>query len=179
MSGVFEEIRNSFPPGAMYRETPWNGAAFVYGLVALYRPLRVIEVGCCVGSTTAYIAKALIENGQGEVIAYENHQGYVEEATRRLTELWPGGRWSVVAGDFYETCTPDPVDFAFIDIDPKEDYVKAYERITWTDKAALVAHDATLDGAAAVVHSFRMRLAADGWIVSQFDPERGFLVGVR
>lgn len=41
---------------------------FFYGLIRLIKPLTVIETGCYLGDTTIKIAKALRDNGVGEMI---------------------------------------------------------------------------------------------------------------
>ena len=177
MSGVLEAIRGEYPNGTLTTATTWNGAAFVAGLVNLKRPYRVVEVGANVGVTSAFLANAIRDNGTGLLLAYELDLANCLEARNRLAALWPEGSWEVVEGDFFEMVTPDPVDFAFIDIDPKEDYTKAYEALTFAPGAVIVAHD--IDLYPAEIIPFAERLKADGWNTLTLPWERGFLVAVK
>jgi predicted O-methyltransferase YrrM len=174
---VFDLIRAQFVPGRLTTETTWNGAAFVAGLVNLCRPFRAVEVGAHNGTTSAYIVRALKENGDGNFVAYELDACRCVEIAVKLGEVWSGGPWAIVSGDFFDLVSPDPVDFAFIDIDPKSDYVRVYESLSFADGAVLVAHDATLS--ADDVHALRLRLASDGWEQFTLPHERGFLVAVK
>lgn len=177
MNAVLAEVRDQFPAGGAYRETPWNGGAFLYGLVCLYRPQRVIEVGCSVGATSAFICEALKELGGGSFVGFEKDVDRAGEAIKRLDSIWRGGDWVIATWDFFETIEKDPVDFAFLDLDPKEDYIRAYERIPFADKAVLVAHDLLF--APKPVIALYDRLRADGWKCKTFEPERGFIVAVK
>ena len=174
---VFEAIRGEFTPGRLTTETTWNGAAFVGGLVNLVRPFRAVEVGAHTGTTSAFIANALKMNGTGAFLAYEVNPARCKDLRETLAAVWPDGSWDVIEGDFFETVTPDPIDFAFLDIDPKSDYLRAYESLRFAPAAVLVAHDADL--AAADVHPLRLRLADDGWEQVTLPHERGFLVAVK
>ncbi len=177
MNAVFEAIRRDFVPGRMTIETSWNGAAFVGGLVNLCRPFRVIEVGAHDGTTSAHIARALHENMTGTFVAYEIEPCHCDQIRMKLSVVWPEGAWDVVEGDFFKTVRPDPVDFAFIDIDPKYEYIKAYQSINFADKATLVAHDATLNPVETAV--LRDQMVEDGWKTITLPQERGFLVAVK
>jgi predicted O-methyltransferase YrrM len=174
---VFEAIRSEFSPGRMTVETTWNGAAFVAGVVNLVRPGRAVEVGAHTGTTSAYIAKALQENGKGCFVAYELDAQRCADNRRFLNLVWPGGAWVVIHGNFFDTVQPDPVDFAFIDIDPKSDYTKAYQSLTFAPGAVLVAHDADLNPVE--VGDLELRLIGDGWRTFTLKHERGFLVAVK
>jgi len=177
MNPILEAIKYEFPNGTLTTATTWNGAAFVAGLVNLQRPYRTIEVGANVGVTSSHILNAIRENGTGLFLAFELEPRHCAEVKARLHALWPEGPWQVVEGDFFKTITPDPVDFAFIDIDPKEDYTKAYEALTFAPGAVIVAHD--IDLYPAEIIPFAERLKADGWNTLTLPWERGFLVAVK
>lgn len=174
---LFSALRDSCPRRHMYPETSWVGSAFVHGLICLYQPNRVAEVGCHSGCTSIYIAQALYDIGAGSFIGYELKENLATMALDRLSVVWPGGSWKINIGDFFETCEPDPVDFAFIDIDPKSSYIPVYERLTLASNCVIVAHDLTY--APSEVGALADRLAADGFAVHLYQPERGFVVAVR
>lgn len=176
---VFEAIKLAAPAGCMIVETTWNGASFVSGVVNLFSPFRVVEIGSCSGFTSAYIAKALNANGRGEFVAYELEAVRADETRARLEKVWPGGAWEVVTGDFFANVKSDPIDLAFIDIDPKDSYIPAYEKIKdlMPDGAVIVAHDLDYDRRA--VGALGDRLEADGWKTLGLHKERGFLVAVK
>jgi predicted O-methyltransferase YrrM len=163
----------------MIVDTTWNGAAFVGGLVNLFRPTRAIEIGSCNGFTSAYIGNAMSENGVGSFIAFELDVIRAFETTSKLKAVWPEGSWSVVNGDFFSEVKEDPIDFAFLDIDPKSLYIPAFEKIKHLmgSGSVLVAHDLDYDPLA--VNELREVMAADGWLCLGLHKERGFLVAVK
>ena len=176
-SPVLDTIKSAYPPGCVATATPWNGSRFVAGLVSLYRPRLVVEVGTDDGATAAFLVDALLENGVGRYVGYEVNAGKAAETAAKLSSAFPGGPWSVVCGDFHETYNGDVVDLAFIDHEPKSDYGRAIDHLRLTHESVIVAHDAVY--AEADVHALRVRLADGGWQTITFKPERGFLVAVR
>jgi predicted O-methyltransferase YrrM len=176
---VFAGIRAAAPAGCMITDTTWNGAAFVGGLVNLYSPFRVIEVGACRGFTSAYIARSIRDNGVGHFTAFELDVARAYETSQRLEAVWPGGSWAVANGDFFAEVTDDPIDFAFIDIDPKSLYLPVYERLKplMVPGSVIVAHD--LDYEPPPINGLRAALVADGWGCLGLHKERGFLVAVK
>jgi len=176
---VFAGIRAAAPAGCMVVDTTWNGAAFVGGLVNLFHPFRAIEVGACRGFTSAYIVKAIQENGVGTFTAFELDVVRAFETTRNLEAVWPSGSWTVANGDFFAEIKDDPIDFAFIDIDPKELYLPVYEKLKplMFAGSVIVAHD--LDYDPPPINALRSVLVADGWECIGLHKERGFLVAVK
>jgi predicted O-methyltransferase YrrM len=177
MNQTLERIRADHPAGSIERETSWNGSAFVYGLVCLFRPERVIEVGCSIGTTSAYIMEALTQIGSGSFIGYEKLPGRAREAEERLQAGYPGGAWSIVQGDFFRTYDSQTIDFAFIDLDPKEHYIRAVDSLVVRPGGVLVLHD--LEFAPDPVGMAAAELKDRGYIVSGFVPERGFAVAIK
>jgi predicted O-methyltransferase YrrM len=177
MSSVIETIRRNNGPGTLQTATTWNGAAFVAGMVNLVRPLVAIEVGAHTGSTSAFIIEAIKMNDCGRFIAYEMDIVHAAETKRKLEDLWPGGAWEVKDGDFFKENARGPVNFAFIDIDPKVRYGDAYEDIEFAPGAVIVAHDITLYPDE--INPFRARLINEGWSTIVLPWERGFLVAVK
>lgn len=176
-AATLESIRAEFPHGVVTRETTWTGSLFVSSLVAVSSPHLVVEVGCCNGATSAYICDVLRNLGQGRFVGYEQEPYSASAAESRLSSVWPDGAWEIVTGDFFETYRQDSAGFAFIDIDPKEDYVRAYETLKLDRVTVVVAHD--LDFDMKNVGNLIPFLVRDGFEVSQIHRERGFIVGVR
>lgn len=176
---VFSRLMAERIPGRMETETPWNGSAFIAGVVNLMRPSLCIEVGCHDGSTSAYIVKAMRDNCCGRFVGYEIDPLRASAAEDKCADVWPGGEWTIEAGDFFVKVTKDAIDFAFIDIDPKEYYSTAFDAITWAQSATMIAHDTQLDGAVDTLARFRSYIEDRGWSCIELKPERGFLLAVR
>lgn len=188
---LFYQLRKSFPHGCMERETSWTGAQFVASLVGLYWPVargpyNIVEVGCMNGVTAAHIVNTIKNQNRpagpqvdtGFYRGYELDSSFAELARERLWTVYPLGPWEIIEGDFFETYNPDqPVDFAFIDPDPKTIYVDAYMKLNMNNSSVVVAHDSVCDQEN--VRKLIPLLQQDGFIVHEFNVERGFIVGVR
>ncbi len=178
----FNWTRGNLPAGCMCKATSWNGAAFVGGLVALKNPKHTIEIGCAGGTTSIYMARALCDLGLGgKLVCYDTDTAACQETMRRLEEVWPLGDWRVICGSFFDdpVYSGDPVDFAFLDIDPKGEYVNAFNRVKFNDKAICVSHDLTLQNEGRHVEAVGEIMRAQGWQVMGLPWERGFLVGMK
>ena len=178
-AAIFEKIREELPHNCQVEETSWNGGALIYGLVAVKRPKLAIEIGAQRGTTTAYMAKALSELMYGELVAYELVPSRCAESIARLDEVWPNGPWSVKEGDFFKMYDGRAVDFCFLDIDPKESYIPAYELVRFQPGALLVAHDMTHPFHLPNLEKLHERLVSDGWDTFTIDQERGFLLATK
>ncbi len=176
---LFDELRGSRQPGFIGRPTPWNGSAFLYGLTCLRRPELAIEIGCGDGSSSVWIARALQELAHGRLICYESDPEGARAAQDKLAALWPGGDWRVILGDFFETQTGELVDFAFIDLEPKIAYLRAWRAIEFSAGAIVAAHDSSLPPFAEEILPLECAMFDSGWSVLNFPWERGFLVGMK
>lgn len=174
---IFERLRGEYPPGCMVAATPANGAAFVGGVLSLFAPARAIEVGSNSGVTSAHMADAMRKLGRGSLVCYELSEFHCAASRELLAQVWPGGAWEVVQGDFFSTVRADPVDFAFIDIDPKDTYIAAYKAIVFSDRAVCILHD--LDYDPPNINRARAVLIDDGWSVIDLHAERGFVLAVK
>jgi predicted O-methyltransferase YrrM len=103
----------------------------LYGLVRELRPRLGLELGTCVGISTAYIATGMRHNGHGRLVTLEGAPSLAEIARRTLDELaLPGVE--VVVGRFADTLpstlATGTFDFAFIDGHHDEDATIGYHR---------------------------------------------------
>jgi predicted O-methyltransferase YrrM len=148
-------------------------------MVALFNPRSVVEVGAGNGVTAAHIVRTLTELDAGGIyIGYERDAA--EAATCRLRlRGFPPERWRIDHADFFQAYEGAPVDFAFIDHEPKSAYLDAYERLRFTERAVVVAHDLYWRSGREHVLRLWERMKQDGWQTLGLTPERGFLVGVR
>lgn len=60
---------------------------FLYGLVRLYKPLKVLETGCYKGAMTKRIGEALKKNGCGKLLSCDTDPSCLKEAFLRTTGL--------------------------------------------------------------------------------------------
>jgi hypothetical protein len=177
-AAAWDLVRRLTPPDVRQPETTWPGAAFVYGVVAMLAPERAVEVGCCIGTTSAWIYRALDERSRGHLDCYEIDAISRDRTEDLLQSLYPGGRWSIY-GDFFSDYDGGPVDFAFIDPEPKDLYLSAFERIKWASSAAFLAHDSTPPGSWQDVVNLVPVAKAAGFRCFNVTRERGFILGLR
>ncbi len=91
----------------------------LYKLVRDYRPQRCLELGTCLGISTAFIASALSQNGKGQMVTLEgssSRSAYAEQvlSALKLSEI------KFITGPFNQTLDPlledyQDVDFCYID----------------------------------------------------------------
>jgi predicted O-methyltransferase YrrM len=95
-------------------------ASLLFHLIRKFKPDACVELGACLGISTAYQASAMELNGRGKVVALEGSSAFAEIAGRNLQSLGLGHRVSVVVGRFQDTLDGvlddlRSVDYAFID----------------------------------------------------------------
>lgn len=94
--------------------------ALLFHLVRALRPVRGVELGCCVGISAAYQAEAMRLNGDGgHLWTLEGAGAVADVAQRHFQELGLDGI-TVVVGRFEDTLAGvlqrcGPIDYAFID----------------------------------------------------------------
>jgi predicted O-methyltransferase YrrM len=103
----------------------------LYGLVREFRPRLGLELGTCVGISTAYIATGMRHNGHGRLITLEGAPSLAAIARHTLDDLAIPGV-DVVVGRFADTL-PDTLgsgtfDFAFVDGHHDEEATVGYHR---------------------------------------------------
>lgn len=89
---------------------------FLYALVRLLKPRVVVETGCWKGDSTIAIAKAVKENGRGELFSCDIDEGLVKETNDWLAR--EGLKASVCrkrGADLIKSFGEDKIDLAFID----------------------------------------------------------------
>jgi predicted O-methyltransferase YrrM len=108
---------------------PWRGGRLLYAALRAFCPTRGLEMGTCLGISAAYQAAALAENGAGRLVTLEGYDELAAQAVR----LWSNlalGNVEVVVGQFAQTLEPvlaaEPVDYAYIDGDHREEPTVAY-----------------------------------------------------
>lgn len=122
----------------------------LYKLVRDYRPQRCLELGTCLGISTAFIASALSQNGKGQLVTLEgssSRSAYAEQvlSALKLSEI------KFITGPFNQTLDPlledyQDVDFCYIDGHHDGDAtIHYFEKISavLSDGAIVVVDDIT------------------------------------
>lgn len=91
----------------------------LFKLIREFQPLTCLELGTCLGISTAYLAAALELNDRGKVTTLEGSEALAFIAKRNLNELGLE-RANVIVGRFQDKLTEvlraqEHIDFAFID----------------------------------------------------------------
>lgn len=91
----------------------------LFKLIREFQPVMCLELGTCLGISTAYQAAALELNGRGQITTLEGATTLASIAKRNLNELGLG-RANVIVGRFQDKLpevlrTQEHIDFAFID----------------------------------------------------------------
>lgn len=105
---------------------PWT-AQFLYGLILALRPHLVIETGCYLGHTTAWIADAMERLGGGTLHAIDVDPNRIMQAKSYVDRLnlqkvfmaWHINHCFNAIMDF----PPDSIDFAWVDDDHGAEHV--------------------------------------------------------
>jgi hypothetical protein len=92
----------------------------LYTLNDKFRPKHVLELGTCVGISTAYLAAALEKNKMGKLFTLEGSEDFSEVAEANLTRLGLSGRVTFIRGLFDDTLETvlkksESWDYVFID----------------------------------------------------------------
>src|SRR3990167_10184309 len=75
-------------PDESFRETTANVSRLLYAVARLARPRMILELGCHVGATTCWLARAAAEmDGPSRVIAYDNNAEFVSKCRSNLAKL--------------------------------------------------------------------------------------------
>lgn len=92
---------------------------FLYGLVRLTKPLRILETGTHKGISASYMATALKENGKGSLTTIEFDPGNCNESLALFTALMLNPYVQVMQMDAATyPVTPDEFDIIFLDTEP-------------------------------------------------------------
>jgi predicted O-methyltransferase YrrM len=138
-----------------------------------------VEVGSFYGIGSLFLCKALKEIGSGEFIGYEIQEDPRYSSISKLESYWPKGNWKF-KGDFWNEYDGQSVDFAYIDTDPKQDYVRAFKHLNMERTSMVVAHDLFMGNEyQPVVAALSKELSDFGYNVLNLRRERGFIIGER
>ncbi len=93
---------------------------FLYSLIKTIKPTHCMELGTCLGISTAYIGMALRHNGHGTLTSFEGSPERAKIATQNIKELGLENNVSLVQGKFQDVLPEylqktTGLDFAFID----------------------------------------------------------------
>ncbi len=120
----------------------------LFRLTRALQPTSVLELGTCVGVSSAYIGAALELNGAGRLITLEGGKALAERSHHTLSELGLSHRVEVVQGAFADTLAGvlervAPLQLAFIDGHHQEEPTLAYtEQVMPTlSEEAVLAYD--------------------------------------
>jgi predicted O-methyltransferase YrrM len=130
--------------GTQFPDGIWGcDGQLLYSLVRAHRPGHVLEVGTGAGLSTAYLAAACRDNGEGEVTTVDTVQRslcVVPAALRELVDFQRGNALELLPGR--------PVDFLFVDGPPEAGFVEGLLqrlRTHLAPGATVVVHDYKLD----------------------------------
>jgi hypothetical protein len=93
------------------QSTECEVTALVAAMVTALQPDFVVETGTCMGNTAEAIGKALLANGQGQLVSLEVHPARVAVGRRKCRHLPE----SILAMSSVEYVPEQPIDFAFFD----------------------------------------------------------------
>lgn len=110
---------------------PCIWALLLFHLIRQLKPNACLELGTCLGISTAYQASALELNSYGRLVTLEGSPAFAEIAVRNLEALGLGHRVSIVIGRFQDTLVSvlndlKSVDYAFVDGHHDENATVAY-----------------------------------------------------
>jgi len=120
---AYERHRNEI--GMMYHD---EERRLLYLLVRHFRPAIVVEFSPNKGWSTLHLARALEDNGSGQIHSFELEATNVAVAQRVLAEYGLAHRVQFYIGDVRRTLPPvlrklgQPVDFLFVDSDHSYDF---------------------------------------------------------
>lgn len=109
---------------------PYFWSLLLFKTVRKFKPVSCIEMGTCLGISTAFQAAALRLNGVGQVVSLEGAEALASLAKSHLQRLGLDNA-SVVTGRFQDTLdavlkAQKPIDFIFIDGHHDEKATLAY-----------------------------------------------------
>jgi len=112
--------------------------ALVAALVVALQPDYVVETGTCVGNTAEAIGRALLRNGQGQLVTLEVDPVRAEQSRRRCDGL----PVTVLGRSSLDWMPELPVDFAFFDSDPVARPLEFRRYLPWMhDRTVVGFHD--------------------------------------
>lgn len=123
-------------------------ALLLFRLVRTLRPQNIVELGTCLGVSTAYQAAAQHLNGSGRIATFEASRARISIAKRALATLSLDDI-DFHTGRFQDTLVPalrampTPVDYAFIDGHHEEEPTISYfsEIARYADERTLLVFD--------------------------------------
>ncbi|HMK09820.1 MAG TPA: O-methyltransferase [Anaerolineales bacterium] len=166
---------------------------FCYLVARMISARQVFEMGSGYGYSTAWLARAVQENGGGKVVHTVRDEVLSAQATANLSALGYGDVLDYRVGDAVAELrrTPGPFDLILLDID-KEAYPEALDVIEARLRrgGVLLADNLLLGGAvldgrdrsprARAMHEFTRRVTAgERWIASIVPMRDGVLLAVR
>jgi len=91
---------------------------YLYGLVRMIKPEKVLETGTHKGISAMYIASALKHNGKGKLTTIEFDEKLAEEAFNRLRRTNVLTQAEIIKMSSLEYKTEDMFDFVLLDTEP-------------------------------------------------------------
>jgi len=88
---------------------------FIGSLIRLLKPQLVLETGCYLGNTTIEMAKAIKDNGFGELVSCDTISDRVDQVSQQLKVLNLSGEIFHMSGTDLIKKYGDKIEFAFID----------------------------------------------------------------
>lgn len=153
----------------------------IYGLIRSLKPEVVVEVGCFVGGTSVWIARALQENGTGMLYAIDDFslsKDSKQILSYNLGACNVGPVVRLIEGRSDEVEWPVKVDFAFVDgLHSYEGCKRDVEKAVESGARCIAVHD-TVDwwGPRRWAEEFR---SMDGWDLLEFYHESGLSIATK
>lgn len=172
---VFKELEAKYPAGTLVDSSSVPTSQLLYALAKLVRPCRVVEIGTFHGATSAWLARAVAENGYGDYVGYEINPDNARITRAVLEEACPGGKWIVHQRDIRQEPYVE-ADFVFMD-HAKQLYMEATQKLMIPVGGYLCAHDTASWPEA--VHFGRWMQVMPGWESINIQQERGLMIARR
>ena len=169
---VFDELMQTYPAGGPGDSSSSPVGICLYGLVRLVQPSLVVEIGTMEGATSAWLARAVAENGRGTYRGYEWQASYAATTAHLLERAVPGGNYEVINANFIDS-PPVECDFAFIDT-PKHLYGLVFQNLLLPMGSYVCAHD-TAHWDEARMFAGMIGLLRD-WETINIQQERGLMI---
>lgn len=173
------------PGQSDFQATPTAVGHLIYSIAKLEQPKRMVEVGSHEGATSAWMIRALKENGAGTYEGWEVNESVTRKWKSSLTDIFGKVNAATLHESSFLEETNVHTDFAFIDLEPKKDYVAAFERMNVSVDGIVMAHDLTWKGRPpwepndynqGVWDLYDTFLSLDEWDVVPFFGGRGLIV---
>jgi predicted O-methyltransferase YrrM len=156
------------------------GGALLYSLVRAARPTTVVEFGTSYAISTIYLAAAVADNGEGQVLTTELSASKIASAQANLEEAGVASPVTILAGDALTTLADVPGPIGLVLLDGWKDLCLPVLRLLedrLAPGALVVADDSSFPSMAEYLAY--VRDPANGYVTTEFPVEDGMEISCR